>query len=85
MPVLWLDVPDRETRRTVEAGLIALLSDAGRTPVDPPSPGWLGRHADRAAIRASGLWNVAHVSGPASDAVVAAVRRLTGGPPAGRR
>src|SRR5690606_16615513 len=61
MPVLWLDVPDREARRAMERDLIALLSNADRDPIDPPSPRWLGRFAARAAIRRSGLWNVNHV------------------------
>jgi hypothetical protein len=61
MPLLWLDVPDRADRARLEAGLIALLSNAGGDPVDPPSEGWLGHHADRDAIRRSGLWNVNHV------------------------
>jgi hypothetical protein len=29
-----------------------------RSPIDLPSPGWLGHHAGRQAIRDSGLWNV---------------------------
>ncbi|MFA9430754.1 hypothetical protein [Egicoccus sp. AB-alg2] len=61
MPVLWLDVPERADRRVIEAGLIALLSDAGRESLDPPSQTWLGHHANRDAIRRSGLWNVNHI------------------------
>jgi hypothetical protein len=70
MPVLWLDVPDREARGALERGLIALLSNAGRKPVDPPSARWLGRFADRDAIRRSGLWNVNHVDEEPSEAVI---------------
>lgn len=29
--------------------------------MDPPSADWLGHHADRPAIRTSGLWNVRHI------------------------
>lgn len=61
LPLLWLAVPDPASRVEVEAGLISLLSgDAA----GEPSPGWLGRRADAAAIRASGLWNVEHVGRP---------------------
>lgn len=65
MPFLWLDVPDAagkgSHRKIIESGAIALLSNRGRPAIDPPSAGWLGRDADRAAIRESGLWNVNHV------------------------
>lgn len=70
MPVLWLDVDDEpgagSDRGVIEAGAIALLSNYGGPPVDPPSPGWLGRHSSRASIRESGLWNVNHVTAQAS-------------------
>lgn len=68
MPFLWLAVDDEpgrmSERHVIEANTIALLSNAprpkdpARTHVDPSSPGWLGRHAARAEIRVSGLWNV---------------------------
>ena len=60
MPFLWLSVPDAADRSYVEANCIALASRLaeGR---NPPSPAWLGRHADRPEIRDSGLWNVEHV------------------------
>lgn len=45
----------------LEANAIALLSNRGKEPTDPPSLHWLGRFADRAVIRESGLWNVQHV------------------------
>lgn len=68
MPLLWLDVPDRRARGLIERSLIGLLSNAGREPIDGPSPGWLGRHADRPAVRDSGLWNVNHVEeSPATE------------------
>jgi hypothetical protein len=60
MPLLWLDVPDRARRHTIEANAIALLSR--RTGgVDPPSAGWLGLHAANSKVRSSGLWNSNHV------------------------
>jgi hypothetical protein len=66
MRVLWVDVPDEPSRDSargvIEAGAIALLSNAGRQPLDPPSPGWLGHSAPSEHIRASGLWNVRHVN-----------------------
>jgi hypothetical protein len=60
MPFLWLSVPDRADRGFLERNNITLTSclSAG---ADPPSASWLGRHADREEIRASGLWNVDHV------------------------
>ena len=61
MPLLWLAVNDRHARAAIERDLIALLSNTDRTPIDPPSNGWLGHHAGRAALRTSGLWNVHHV------------------------
>ena len=62
MPFLWLSVPDRAERGSIERDLIALLSGARRTHADPASPRWLGLCADRPAIRESGLWNVNHTS-----------------------
>ena len=65
MPFLWLAVPgspgSTAPRRIIEATVIALLSNRGRDPIDPPSATWLGRWAASQAIRESGLWNVDHV------------------------
>jgi hypothetical protein len=61
MPLLWLEVPDRNDRRVIEQDLIALLSNADWNPLDPAADLWLGRHAAHPAIRRSGLWNVHHV------------------------
>ena len=59
---LWLSVPGRADRGYLESSSIALLSClTGGT--DEPSASWLGRHAERPEIRASGVWNVQHVSG----------------------
>ena len=65
MRFLWLPIgdqsgPDSE-RGYVERNAIALLSNYGKPPLDPPSPGWLGHHCNRPRIRASGLWNANHI------------------------
>jgi hypothetical protein len=60
MPFLWLAVPGRADRSYIERNSIALTSHLAQGP-DPPSPRWLGRHADRTEIHESGLWNVDHV------------------------
>jgi len=68
MPFLWVDIGDEpgpsSMRGYFERNAIALLSNYDRrnAPIDPPSAGWLGRWADREAIRDSGLWNVNHVA-----------------------
>jgi len=62
MPFLWLSVPGRADRGYLESSSIALLSCLVGG-LDQPSASWLGRHAERAEIRESGLWNVHHVSG----------------------
>jgi hypothetical protein len=77
MGLLWLEVSDREARGTIERDLISLLSNAAKEPVDPPSAGWLGRSADRAAILRSGLWNVNHVDdAPAAGGLAAFVEHV---------
>jgi len=62
---LWLAIEDEagpESRRAyIERNSIALLSNCGKPPIDPPSHGWLGHHSDRKRIRKSGLWNQNHV------------------------
>jgi hypothetical protein len=75
MPLLWLAVPDRHDRRTIETGAIALLSnrnDGG----EPPTHGWLGRHADSQAVRTSGLWNVRDVDAYADPNILALIEKL---------
>lgn len=70
MPLLWLAVEDEpspnSTRAYIEKNSIALLSNYapsdGRA-LDPPSPGWLGRHCTRPKVRESGLWNQRGVDG----------------------
>ncbi|MCD2183949.1 hypothetical protein LQK81_17955 [Rhizobium sp. GN54] len=65
MQFLCLSVPDapgpNSLRGHIERNAIALLSNFGREPLDPPSTGWLGRHCDRERICRSGLWNSNHV------------------------
>lgn len=79
MPFLWLEVDDPPSRLSdrgaIEAGAIALLSNHDRPAIDPPSPQWLGRHADRRLVRESGLWNVDHVARPAADTFLATLAR----------
>lgn len=64
MSFLCLPVDDPPSkvsdRKRIETNAIALLSNFGREPIDPPSPDWLGRSATHPAIQASGLWNVKH-------------------------
>ena len=65
MPLLWLTIEDEpgpgSLRRQVERNAIALLSNHGKDPVDPPSRSWLGHHCNRERVRTSGLWNSNHV------------------------
>jgi hypothetical protein len=61
MSVLCVPIADRLDRAILERSSISILSNHDRTPIDPPSPAWLGHHADRASVRSSGLWNVDHV------------------------
>ncbi len=70
MSVLWLAVADRHDRAAIERGCIALLSNRDRPAIDPPSASWLGHHADREAVRDSGLWNVNHVDDAPSGSVL---------------
>lgn len=61
MSVVCVDVTDRDERASVERECIRLLSNYAREPADRPSKDWLGHHADRKAVRRSGLWNVRQV------------------------
>jgi hypothetical protein len=61
MPFFWLNVPGWADRGYLESNSIALLSCLAGGP-DLPSPSWLGRNAERAEIRESGLWNVQQVT-----------------------
>jgi hypothetical protein len=75
MPFLWLAVPDRESRASLERNSIALLSGPA-APIDGPGAGWLGRHAVPAAIRRSGLWNVEHVDSGYDPSFLRTLARL---------
>ncbi len=65
MPFLWLAIDDDagpdSPRGYVERNSIALLSNYGKLPLDPPSKEWLGQKSDRERVRGSGLWNQNHV------------------------
>lgn len=74
MQLLWVNVPDRYERAAIERGAIALLSNRTRVAVDGPSLEWLGRYADRDAVRESGLWNVNHVDDAPDAAWLAAFK-----------
>lgn len=65
MPFLWLAVEDepnaKSMRGYIERNAIALLSNYGKPPLDPPTPGWLGSWCNRNKVQMSGLWNNRHV------------------------
>jgi hypothetical protein len=65
MRFLWLGVDDdagpESKRGYIERNAIALLSNFGKEPIDPPSPSWLGHYCNRPRVKASGLWNANHV------------------------
>ena len=65
MPFLWLSVGDEPgpqcLRGFIERNAIALLSNYGKPPIDPPSDSWLGSYCTREKVRTSGLWNSNHV------------------------
>jgi hypothetical protein len=59
-----------------------LLSNDAKLPLDPPSPGWLGRQSNIARVRRSGLWNSNHVDENYDSAFLDTFERLvsaTGG------
>jgi hypothetical protein len=68
-------VPERADRVYLESNSIALLSCLTGGP-DQPNASWLGRQAERAEIRESGLWNVHHVSGHYEPAFLHRLSRL---------
>lgn len=65
LPFLWVAIDDdpgpESLRCYIEKNSIALLSNYGRAPLDPPSADWLGHHCDRERVKKSGLWNSNHV------------------------
>ena len=68
MPFLWLEIDDEpghaSLRGYIERNSIALLSNLGKLPLDPPSDCWLGRWSDNEKVQESGLWNHHHVGEP---------------------
>jgi hypothetical protein len=82
MPVLWVDIPGAagttSDRKLVEANAIALLTNRGREPIDPPSLDWLGNLSPHPAIRDSGLWNVHHVDEHHDPAFLNVLERYVG-------
>ena len=88
MSFLWLPIGDEpgpnSQRGYVERNAIALLSNYGKDPLDPPSENWLGHYSDRERVRESGLWNQNHVDEAydsrlleALDHLVSAARHAT--------
>ena len=75
MPFLWLAVPDREDRASIERNSIALLSDPAAS-TDPAGTSWLGHHAVPAEIRRSGLWNVHYVDSSYDPSFLQTLARL---------
>jgi hypothetical protein len=65
MSLLWLAVNDPPSRGSdrgiIERGSIALLSNSGKYPIDPPSVDWLGHSCSSPLVKSSGLWNQNHV------------------------
>ena len=43
------------------SGALALLSNHGKSPIDPPSKDWLGHDSDRDRVCSSGMWNQNHI------------------------
>ncbi len=80
MPFLWLAVDDdpgpESLRGYVERNAIALLSNHGKAPIDPPSSAWLGRLCNRELVRTSGLWNQRHVEESCDPAFLDTLERL---------
>ncbi|MCY4383096.1 MAG: hypothetical protein OXE44_08105 [Nitrospinae bacterium] len=79
MPFLWLAIEDEagpeSLRGYIERNAIALLSNWGKHPIDPPSS-WLGCNSDREKVRSSGLWNSNHVNEDYDPAFLDELARL---------
>lgn len=86
MPFLWLEIGDspgpNSTRGYIERSAIALLSNYGKSPIDPPSEGWLGKHCPSERVRRSGLWNSHHIDEPYDPGFLDQLQRLVAGMPA---
>ena len=83
MPFLWLPIEDEsgpDSRRGfIERNSIALLSNLDRTPVDPPTGGWLGHRSGREKVRRSGLWNQRHVDESHNPSFLSVLEELISG------
>jgi len=79
MPFLWVAIDDpagpESTRKVIERGAIALLSNFQREPSDPPSKSWLGLNSSQPKVRQSGLWNVHHIEEEYSASFLVEFRR----------
>jgi hypothetical protein len=62
-----VEVPDKEKRLQLEAGLISLVSNCSEC---RPSANWLGLHSPKSKIRESGLWQVNELYKTSLDARV---------------
>ena len=76
MSCVWVVIDDEDIRSDVERNAIALLSNYGKVPLDPPSLDWLGRHSDRERVKLSGLWNSNHVDDGYDPAFLNNMQRL---------
>ena len=80
MPSLWLAINDepgpKSLRGYIERNAIALLSNFGKAPLDPPSGNWLGQFCNRERVKASGLWNQRHVDEQYDPAFLDTLERL---------
>jgi hypothetical protein len=85
MPFLWLEIDDapggKSKRAYVERNSVALLSNLGKPPLDPPSGRWRGSACDRGKglVRASGLWNQNHVGEGYEPAFLDVLEQLVDG------
>ena len=82
MPFLWLAIEDEpgpdSLRGNIERNAIALLSNFGKAPLDPPSENWLGSWCNRERVRKSGLWNSNHVGEDYDPTFLDTLDRLVG-------
>jgi len=80
MPLLWLAVQDNpgpvSMRGCIERRSIAMLSNFGKTAIDPASPHWLGSYCDRGKVSQSGLWNQNHTEENYDPAFLDELERL---------
>jgi len=80
MPFVWIAIEDEarpdSDRGYIERNSISLLSNYNKSPVDPPSPKWLGNFCDRERVRNSGLWNSNHVDEPYDPAFLDRLEEL---------